>query len=140
MSVSQGARAEAADFATPAFARGMVSDNLRPVSPEALARRMAQPFVAPAAPQSYPVPARDLPEADQRLAIRLLREGVLAPHALLQALARLSERPGGRIVDIILDGELAEEGALFAALHRFTGIGPADAELLPDPRLIDQIG
>ena len=88
---------------------------------------------------SFPAPNREVPEADQRLAMRLLREGAIAPHALLQGLARLSERPGGRLVDLLLDQGLAEEGPLFAALHRLTGIGPAGADLTPDPRLIDRL-
>ena len=96
-----------------------------------------RPFVHD--PQSFPSPGAPVPEAEQRLALRLLREGVIAPHALLQGLARLSERPGGRLVDLLLDQGLAEEGPLFAALHRLTGIGPADPKLTPDPSLIDKL-
>lgn len=100
--------------------------------------RVLHPF----RPQTNPgsVPAPQLPEAEHRLAIRLLREGVLAPHALLQALARLSERPGGKLVDTLLDHRLVEEAPLYAALHRQTGIGAADLSATPDPRLIDRLG
>lgn len=80
-----------------------------------------------------------LPEAERRLAIRLLHDGVIAPHVLLQALARLSERPGGGLVDILLDHRLLEEAPLYAALHRQTGIGAADLSEAPDPRLIDRL-
>lgn len=101
-----------------------------------------RPFVHnPDAFRSPPqaIPPRLEPE-DQRLATRLLREGVIAPHALLQALAQLSQRPGSPLVDLLLDQALVAEDALFAALHRHTGIGPADPGLTPDPRLIDQLG
>ncbi|MBI1171293.1 glycosyltransferase [bacterium] len=73
------------------------------------------------------------------MAIHLLREGVLAPHALLQALARHSERPGSRMTDLLLDHGLVAEAPLYAALHRLTGIGPADLSITPDPRLIDRL-
>ena len=98
-------------------------------------QRVLHPF----APQSYPVPAPHLPDGDQRLAIHLLRDGTLAPHAVLQALARLSERPGGRLLDLLLDHQLVAEAPLYAALHRLTGIGAADLSATADPRLIDRL-
>ncbi|MGV8987100.1 MAG: glycosyltransferase [Cypionkella sp.] len=98
-----------------------------------------QRILHPFAPQSFPVPAPQIPEADQRLAISLLRDGVLAPHTLLQALARHSERPGSPLIDLLLDHELVAEGPLYAALHRLTGVGPADLSATADPRLIDRL-
>ena len=110
-------------------------------------------------PPAYQLPAPQLPAGDQRLAIHLLRDGTLAPHAVLQALARLADRPGGRLLDLLLDHQLVHEAALYASLHRLTGIGAADlgptdlgptdlgptdlgpTHLSPtaDPRLIDRL-
>jgi cellulose synthase/poly-beta-1,6-N-acetylglucosamine synthase-like glycosyltransferase len=99
--------------------------------------RVLHPF----APQRIPAPAQQLlPEADQRLAIHLLREGILPLHALLQALARHSERPESRLADLLLDHGLVAEAPLFTALHHLTGIGAADLAMTPDPRLIDRLG
>lgn len=90
-------------------------------------------------PQPRPIPASHIAEGDQRLAIHLLREGVLAPHALLQALARHSERPETRLADLLLEHGLVAEAPLFAALQHLTGIGPADLAMTADPRLIDRL-
>lgn len=110
---------------------------LRPAqAPYAPGARVLHPFQ----PQSFPTHTPPLPEVDQRMAISLLRDRVLAPHRLLQALTRLSERPGGRLIDILLDGQLVEEEALYAALQRQTGMGRADLSATTDPRLIDRLG
>ena len=98
-----------------------------------------QRILHPYQPQPYPAPAPVLPEAEQRLAIRLLRDGALAPHILLQALARLSDRPDGKLIDVLLEQSLIEEDALYAALFRQTGIGPADLSVPPDPGLINRL-
>lgn len=95
--------------------------------------RVLRPFRP--GPQALPKPA--LPPEDQRLAIRLLQEGVIAPHLLLQALARHSARPASPLADLLLDHGLVGETALYAALHRQTGISPADLSASADPRLID---
>jgi cellulose synthase/poly-beta-1,6-N-acetylglucosamine synthase-like glycosyltransferase len=96
--------------------------------------RVLRPFRP--GPQALPAPA----PTDQRLAIRLLQDRVIAPHLLLQALACHSERPASPLADLLLDHQLVEETALYAALHRQTGIGPADLSATPDPRLIDKLG
>ena len=63
----------------------------------------------------------------------------MAPHAVLQALARHSERPESRLADLLLDHGLLAEAPLYAALQHLTGIGPADLTMTADPRLIDQL-
>lgn len=88
-------------------------------------------------PQPQPAPAP--PQEDQRLAIRLLQEGVIAPHLLLQGLARHSERRGSPLADLLLEQGLVGETALYAALQRQTGISPADLSASGDPRLIDRL-
>ncbi len=109
---------------------------LQPVgAPYVPGQRVLHPFT-PVAP-CHPAPA--LPEAEERLAVGLLRCGTLAPHALLQGLARLSARPGGRLVEVLLDQRLVQEAPLYEALHRLTGIGPADPSITPDPRQIDRL-
>jgi cellulose synthase/poly-beta-1,6-N-acetylglucosamine synthase-like glycosyltransferase len=98
-----------------------------------------QRILHPYQPHSLPADPPLAPE-DQRLATRLLRDGVLAPHVLLQAMARQSEHPGGRLFDVLIDQHLVEEGPLYAALQRLTGIGRADLSGAADPRLIDRLG
>jgi cellulose synthase/poly-beta-1,6-N-acetylglucosamine synthase-like glycosyltransferase len=44
-----------------------------------------------------------------------------------------------RLADLLLDQGLADEGKLFAALRRQTGIGPAERDLVADPALIDRL-
>lgn len=108
-----------------------------PPLPQAAPGARAAP--GPLAPQAFPGPRPALPETEQRLAVALLRDGVLAPHVLLQAMARLSLRPGGRLIEVLLDQSLVDESALYAALHRLTGIAPADLSATPDPRLMDAL-
>ncbi|OYZ99398.1 MAG: hypothetical protein B7Y02_19250, partial [Rhodobacterales bacterium 17-64-5] len=109
------------------------------VMPAAVAYLPGQRVLHPFRPQPAAAPAAPLAEVDQRLAFALLRDGALAPHRLLQALARLSERPG-RLIDILLEGQLIEPGPLFATLRRQTGLGAADLAAARDPRLIDRLG
>ena len=88
-----------------------------------------------------PVPRPGLPavDPDQALAMALLRDGAVAPHLILQALAQ-SGQHGGQLVGQLLARGLIGEVPLYAALTRLTGIGLADLVIPPDPRLIDQLG
>ena len=81
-----------------------------------------------------------LPSLHATFASRLLANGQLAPHALLQA-AALHRRHGGRLEDILLaQGDVAE-GPLYAAMAQHYGVQTGDpAAVPPDPRLIDRIG
>ena len=79
-------------------------------------------------------------DPDQALAMALLRDGAVAPHLMLQALAQIGAG-GGHLVGLLLSHGLVAEPELYAALHRLTGIGLADlASCQPDPRLVDQLG
>ena len=77
---------------------------------------------------------------DHALAMELLREGVIAPHLLLQALSETHQH-GGRLVDALLSRRLIGADRLYRALNLFSGIGLANlATHAPDPRLIDRLG
>ena len=81
-------------------------------------------------------PPAAAPDGDQALAMALLRDGVVSPHHILQALSA-----GGRLVNQLLAGRHVAPDQLYAALHRQTGVGLADLRSLPpDPRLIDRLG
>ena len=78
-------------------------------------------------------------DSDQALAMALLRDGVVAPHMILQALGE--DGQGGRLVDVLLSHRLIRPEPLYAALGALTGLGLADLRALPpDPRLIDRLG
>ena len=78
-------------------------------------------------------------DSDHALAMALLKDGVLAPHLILQALGEIGQ--GGRLVDVLLSRRLIRPERLYAALGKLTGLGLADLRALaPDPRLIDRLG
>ncbi|MDP4031428.1 MAG: glycosyltransferase [Pseudorhodobacter sp.] len=78
--------------------------------------------------------------AAETLGVMLLREGLVAPHDLVQALALQSKRRG-RLVDILLARGMISEPDLFAALARHWRTSRIDlAREPPDPRLIDRLG
>ena len=78
-------------------------------------------------------------DPDQALALVLLKDGVVAPHQILQALAEV--RAGGRLVDVLLSHRALRPERLYAALSAQTGLDLADLRALPpDPRLIDLLG
>ena len=58
---------------------------------------------------------------DHALAMELLREGVIAPHLLLQALSETHQH-GGRLVDALLSRRLIGADRLYRALNLFSGI------------------
>ena len=74
------------------------------------------------------------------LAARLLAEGQVAPHAMVQAMA-LHRRHGGRLEDILLaQGDVAA-GPLYDTMARHWGVSRGDPLAAPpDPRLIDLAG
>jgi len=70
------------------------------------------------------------------LGVRLLADGVVAPHAMLQALSG----PGPLTVELLGRG-LVDHAAFYRALARYHTIGLADlAATPPDARLIDRLG
>ena len=74
------------------------------------------------------------------LGVMLLREGVVAAHHMVPALA-LHARRRGRLTDILLSRGLVGEVELYRALARHWGVGLADlVNAPPDPRLIDRLG
>jgi cellulose synthase/poly-beta-1,6-N-acetylglucosamine synthase-like glycosyltransferase len=101
----------------------------------AFGRRLGLEFVARAQP---------LPEGEAALhrsfAARLLAEGLVAPHAMVQA-AALHRRHGGRLSDILLAQGDVDEALLYAAMARHWGVRRGDPQAVPpDPRLIDTLG
>ena len=84
-------------------------------------------------------PARIPTDNDQTLAMALLRDGIVAPHHILQALSEV--KLGARLVDTLLSRRLVAPDRLYASLARFHNVGLADLRSLPpDPRLIDRLG
>ena len=76
----------------------------------------------------------------ETLGVMLLREGLVAPDDIVQALA-LHARQRGRLADILLARGMIDETRLFSALARHWGVELADLSALPpDPRLVDAIG
>ncbi len=73
-------------------------------------------------------------------AARLMAEGTVAPHALVQAVAQ-QRRHGGHLAEILLALGHVGEAPLYAAMARHWGVQAGDLmNLPPDPRLIDRIG
>ncbi|MGQ0567259.1 MAG: glycosyltransferase [Gemmobacter sp.] len=101
---------------------------------QAFGRRLGPEFVARARPEQAAAPLH------QTFAARLLDEGQITAHALVQAVA-LHRRHGGRLSDILLaQGDVAE-GPLYAAMARHWHARTGDPRAVPpDPRLIDRIG
>ena len=74
------------------------------------------------------------------LGVTLLREGLIAPDALVTALS-LQKRHRGRLCDILLSRELIAERPLYEAQARHWNVRLIDPlSQAPDPRLIDMIG
>ncbi|MGB8811995.1 MAG: glycosyltransferase [Paracoccaceae bacterium] len=110
------------------------------VAPYSFAQYQAQPFaLAPLAAFETPLAqpwAQACPTA-QTLGVMLLREGLVTPHNMVQALALHSQRRG-RLSDILISRSMISEDALFDALGRHWGAERIDSALqAPDPRLID---
>ncbi len=100
-------------------------------------RPLVQEGTAPWLGSALPAAVSD---PDQALAMALLRDGAVAPHLMLQALAQNGDRCG-RLVELLLARGLVPEPRLYAALTRLSGIGLADPAMLrADPRLIDRLG
>jgi hypothetical protein len=97
--------------------------NLRP------AYDAGQRILHPFRPGALPIAAPDVEQADQRLAATLLREGLVAPHQLIKALAYVKDGPAHRLVDVLLERNLVDEAQFFATLQRHTGYGRADRRL-----------
>lgn len=72
--------------------------------------------------------------------LSLLRQGLVAPHDLVRALA-LQHRQEGRLTDILMSRQIMGEPALCAALAQHWAVCLADPlQSPPDPRLIDRAG
>ena len=99
--------------------------------PEPAARAPRLALVAPVAQAVAPA---------ETLALGLLRDGVVQPDDLLQALALRAEQ-GGPLTEILLRRGLIAEPVLRRALARHWDLEEADlAARAPDPRLLDQLG
>lgn len=119
----------------------MSAPRLHPWPRDAVAGLVARATQPPLSPD------RDLRSASsqarptaQTLAATLLREGLVAPHDMVQALA-LHSRQRGRLADILIARRMIAEADLFAAIARHWQAGVIDpAHQPPDPRLIDRLG
>ena len=84
-------------------------------------------------------PAGVLRPTVETLAVVLLRDGVVPPHDMVQALALHSQRRG-RLVDILLARGLVDETALYQTMARHWGVGLADLAVSPpDGRVLDAV-
>ena len=114
-----------------------IAQRLPTLRPAYLAgQRVLHPFRPDPIAKAPPATVR----SDHRLAATLLREGLLAPHRLIEVLTHVKDGPAHQLVDVLLDRKMMREQPLFAALQRQTGLGPADLALPFDPALIDQLG
>ena len=92
--------------------------------------------LASAADALLPMPAA----APLTLGMSLLRDGLVAPHAMVDALAEHA-RDRGRLADLLVRRGVVAEGQLYAALAGYWRIGLLDlTKTPPDPRLLDQWG
>jgi glycosyltransferase XagB len=126
------------DGAAPASASALAASALalsaRKAAGRSFGRTMGQAFLNRAAPAPSDAP---LPRT---LASRLLADGLVAPHALVQAVA-LHRRHGGRLEDILLSQGLIAADVLYAAMARHWQVSTGNpAVCAPDPRLIDTLG
>jgi cellulose synthase/poly-beta-1,6-N-acetylglucosamine synthase-like glycosyltransferase len=95
--------------------------------------------VVPAVPRRQPQGWTEAP-GQPTVAHTLLRDGRLAPHDLIRALA-LHRRHKGHLEDILRRERMVGEAALLSAMSRHFGIRVIDPDAEPpDPRLIDRIG
>lgn len=89
-----------------------------------------------------PLPVRPVPtpQSQARPGLDLMRDGLVAPHDLVQALAAEAEGRG-RLLDILRARRMIDEGALQDRLARQWQTATADLVAQPpDPRLIDRLG
>ena len=87
-------------------------------------------------PQHHALSQRGAQALRRPLAVRLLADGVVAPHAMMQALAG-----PGRLTDELLRRGLVDEDRFYRALARHHRTRTADfAATPPDGRLIDRFG
>ncbi|MEY3533079.1 MAG: hypothetical protein RI979_1103, partial [Pseudomonadota bacterium] len=80
------------------------------------------------------------PRGTEALAMALLRDGLVRPHDLLEAL-RLHKARGGRLADVLLARGLVAEDQLFRILSEIWDVALFTAHSpTVDPRLIDAFG
>ncbi len=95
-------------------------------------------IVLPSAGQTAALPLAARPSLDN-LGVALLRSAVVAPHHMLQALARDNRRQG-RFVDTLLVRGHADETALYTVIADHWAVGLADLTATPpDCRLLDKV-
>ena len=84
-------------------------------------------------------PAGDLRPSVETLGLLLLRDGVVSPHDMVQALSLHSKRRG-RLVDILLARGVLDEATLYKKMAQHWGVGLADLVASPaDGRVIDAV-
>ena len=80
------------------------------------------------------------PRGTEALAMALLRDGLVRPHDLVEAL-RLHKARGGRLADVLLARGLVAEDQLFRILSEIWDVALFTAHSPTiDPRLIDAFG
>lgn len=97
---------------------------------------LADPVAAPLPEVAVALAPELTPE---RLGILLLRDGVVRPHDMVQALALVADG-GGRLTDVLLARGMVGETTLYQILAAHWGVGLADLSHAPDVRLIDELG
>ena len=84
-------------------------------------------------------PVVDVRPTVETLGMALLRDGILTPHDMVQALSLHSQRRG-RLVDILLARGLLDEATLYFKMAQHWGVRQANLALSPpDGRLLDAV-
>ena len=117
-----------------------IAQRLSTLRPASVVYVAGQRVLHPFRPDPALKPPTALIESDQRLATTLLRDGLVSPHGLIEALAYVNDGPAHRLMTVLLDRKLVGEEQLFATLQRQTGIERADLSAPFDPSLIDHLG
>lgn len=117
-----------------------IAQRLSTLRPATVAYGAGQRVLHPFRPDPALKPPTALIESDRRLAATLLRDGLVSPHGLIEALAYIKDGPAHRLMNVLLDRKLVGEEQLFATLQRQTGIERADLSAPFDPNLIDHLG
>ena len=108
--------------------------HLDDVSAVAQSQPLPRPGPDPGRQFRLPVPGA------KTLGVTLLREGLISPHALVQALA-LQKRHHGRLADILLSRQFIDETLLYRSHAKHWKVRLLDPLVTPpDPRLIDRLG
>lgn len=104
------------------------------------ARSLRLPDLPLARPSQVAAVRAASPAAESAFAVVLLREGILDPDRMVQALALQSAR-GGRFAETLIAGGFLSEAAVMTALARHWAVRQIDPlRQLPDVALLDRMG